>query len=139
MNRDNKGRFVGKKFTTTSVSGKVGEFEYKIERYVQKLPDQGNNIQALGAIYLPCNSNNTYLKGELRFGTKLRIAGRTLYYDWGQYIAEKNVREENKVFESDRWYKAFEDAEKWCQSELQKLVDAISERKKALVDAELID
>lgn len=111
---------------------------YVIERNGQQPPDQGDFVQCVAQIFLPAESNPSFhhpvISAPIKFGSRLAIADEHLNAYWG--IDRGDYRMRTREFAAPTWREAFQQAENWAISELEKLEQALEAREEALRKAE---
>jgi septin family protein len=108
-----------------------------LERVGQQQMDNNDKVLVRGTIYLPTNGpGNGNLADNLRFGDRVKIFESRLSWNWGQYDEESGRMKESRTWQATTWKEAFEEIEKECFGEVQKLRNALDARQKALEDAE---
>jgi predicted HNH restriction endonuclease len=107
-----------------------------IERNGQQKHSEGDGIVVKGTIYLPANEGSEKLADNLRFGERVQILEERLSHNWGTYDIESHKVIRTWKLSANTWKEAFEEMEKECFGEVQKLRNALDARQKALEDAE---
>jgi len=140
--RTKNGQFVRKnRFTTQSGRSTVypesGAY-FEISRDGQDEVESSDKVKCLAKIFLPCNESFEYLRRDLVFRHRIFLMDERLGGRWG-YRKESipNFRFNSKAFFGKKWAALFAEAERYCDTEIEKLEKAIRDRKQALEDAEL--
>ncbi len=113
-----------------------------IERAGQQQMSVGDMVIVKGTICLPSNGsgNESFTSGSLldslRFGDRVKIFGHGLNVKWGSYDHKTKDMYDSRTWQATTWKEAFEEIEKECFGEVQKLRNALDARQKALEDAE---
>ena len=97
----------------------------------------GDGVIVKAEIHLP-TTNARYLPPCLQFGRRVQIDAQPLIADWGHESLNgtTTTRVSEQTFTAFTWKEAFELADAWGTTEIEKLIQALSKRKQALLDAE---
>lgn len=108
-----------------------------LERAGQANPSYSDEVMVRALILLPTEEGKPSLHSDIQFGDRVEIAGDTLHNLWGDlYEVLTEYRYGLNYFTSTKWADAFEKAEDWATTEVQKLIVALENRRKALQNAE---
>ena len=113
---------------------------FTVERSGQEDPSQGDRVQVTCSLHLPASNkarNSSLLLEELRFSDRLSLDSYSLTAYWGNgHEGKGNTRFLNKKFLAKNWKDAFYQAECWSETQINKLNNALRERKRTLEEAE---
>ncbi len=107
---------------------------YGIERAGQCAPSVSDDVQVTLRIHLPAAHNA--LVPELQFDSRCVVDGCVLASYWGTYEETTMTVARSRNFAGPSWRYAFEVADTYAVSEIEKLEIALADRARALEDAE---
>lgn len=120
---------------------------YRIERVGQQNPSDGDGVQAVASVFLPCviDGGDRVLAPELRYGQRLKLCDEDLIRTWGYYagnvcgikiIVPPLFRARSAIYRADTWKGCFATGIDWAEKNLDMLASDLAVRKRALERAE---
>lgn len=148
-NRDEKGRFTSAKSVVSIITDteyRYGPATITLKRAGQVDRRQNDQVQVTATLFLPSLPSRKewyhYINEECRFGDRVCLFEQPLFNYWGEHngkASSQSQRFRTKKFCADRWHRAFSNAKRYAETEVDKLISAIKTREQALLDAEKLD